>query len=109
VLTGLDERAEADTDFRALLTDALDPYATLRSVYLQDRAGEIAALKGKPIVDEFDTPQDPGAPDAKPAAPSAAPELQDPLADPAAPPPAEPAPKPSDPPSGAGPAAPVQR
>jgi phospholipid-binding lipoprotein MlaA len=109
VLTGLDERAEADTDFRALLADALDPYATLRSVYLQDRAGEIAALKGKPIADEFDTPQDPAAPGAKPAAPSAAPELQDPLADPAAPPPAEPAPKPSDPPSGAGPAAPVQR
>ena len=46
VLTGLDARAEYDADLKALLDDALDPYATLRSVYLQDRAGEIAALKG---------------------------------------------------------------
>ena len=33
-------------DLNALFGGAVDPYATLRSVYLQDRAGEIEALKG---------------------------------------------------------------
>jgi phospholipid-binding lipoprotein MlaA len=125
VLTGLDLRAESDTDLHALLDDALDPYATLRSVYLQDRAGEIAALKGKGATD-VSMPgdlQDPATEGARPASPelqdpladpaaqpapaapkaSAAPELQDPLADPAAVKPA-PAPAPA-----ADPGAPAQR
>ena len=92
VLTGLDRRAESDADLHALLDDALDPYATLRSVYLQDRAGEIAALKGKGATD-VSMPgdlQDPAAEGAKSAPTSASPELQDPLADPAA----QPAPSP---------------
>lgn len=121
VLTGLDERAEYDADLKALLDDALDPYATMRSVYLQDRAGEIAALKGAPADvsmpgDAVDpaakgarassTPEleDPLAdPDAKPASPStqpkapAAPELQDPLTDPAGPGPVPPPPNAADP------------
>ncbi|MBV8971495.1 MAG: VacJ family lipoprotein, partial [Sphingomonadaceae bacterium] len=88
-----------------------DPYAALRSSYLQDRAGEIAALHGsrrhrgaKPANgDEFSQPlADPAAPGqpATPAAPpSRASELQDPLADPAAPAPstAKPAEKPRAP------------
>jgi phospholipid-binding lipoprotein MlaA len=129
VLTGLDLRAESDADLHALLDDALDPYATLRSVYLQDRAGEIAALKGKGATD-VSMPgdlQDPAAEGAKSAPTSASPELQDPLADPAAQP-APPQPKASsapelkdpladpatakpssDPAPAGGPGAPVQR
>jgi phospholipid-binding lipoprotein MlaA len=93
ILYGLDARAEAEPDLRALLGDALDPYATLRSVYLQDRAGEIAALKGQPIVDEFNTPEDPAAARSQPASAAAAPELRDPLADPAGSPPDPPPPE----------------
>jgi len=93
VLTGLDLRAEADADLHALLDDALDPYATLRSVYLQDRAGEIAELKGKPA--DVSMPgdlEDPApASSARPTS-SGTPELNDPLADPAAQPPSEPEP-----------------
>jgi len=116
VLTGLDQRAEADADLRALLDDALDPYATLRSVYLQDRAGEIAALKGKAA--DVSMPGDLEDPAAavKPAVPaSTAPELQDPLADPASAPPQSPNPKPAEPsstpdePAAAVPKVPAQR
>lgn len=82
VLTGLDARAEYDADLKALLDDALDPYATLRSVYLQDRAGEIAALKGASA--DVSMPGDEIDPAAKGARASATPELGDPLADPAA-------------------------
>lgn len=70
VITGLDARVEADAELKSLYSTALDPYATLRSVYLQSRAGEIAALKGKKA-DELDIPlddplQDPAAPPAAP-------------------------------------------
>lgn len=104
VLTGLDQRAEADADLNALFDGAVDPYATLRSVYLQDRAGEIAALKGRrgadtatpdlrdpanaeaPASSELSDPlADPAAPKADGAPSSAAPELQDTLTDPAGP------------------------
>ena len=93
VISGLDQRAEADQDLKALFSTAVDPYATLRSVYLQDRAGEIRALKGKSAIkaaspldtdlsDPLSNPlADPGA--APPKSESPAPELDDPLADPA--------------------------
>ncbi len=80
---GLDMRAEADPELRALFGDAVDPYATLRSVYLQNRAAEIEEVRGGhgrkktgdlPELNESLT--DP--------APSDAPELQDPMTDPAA-------------------------
>lgn len=81
VLGGLDLRAENDEALRALLAGAVDPYATLRSAYLQDRAATIAGLR-------------------RGAAPAANP-LDDPLTDPAAadlpagpPPPGEAAPAP---------------
>ncbi|MGN6375415.1 MAG: MlaA family lipoprotein, partial [Sphingomonas sp.] len=83
---GLDERARADADLKALFNSAVDPYATLRSVYLQDRAGEIARLKGKsatpmtPGDDLMDPLADPAAGDTR----STTPELGDPLSDPAA-------------------------
>lgn len=122
VLTGLDRRAEADADFQALLSGAVDPYATLRSVYLQDRAGEIAQLHGKPrgaapSEGSDDSLLDPAAaPGARP--PAGASELADPLADPAAPPAAAAPPMPAEPanpaltpapPVAADPTAPVRR
>jgi phospholipid-binding lipoprotein MlaA len=45
VLGGLDQRVEADADLKALLSGAADPYATLRSVYLQSRAAEIRTVQ----------------------------------------------------------------
>lgn len=96
VVTGLDARAEADSDLNAILGDAVDPYATFRSVYLQDRAGEIAQLHGPghagakaddlrdPLADPAAIPPAPADPATVPPA-STARELQDPLADPAAP------------------------
>jgi phospholipid-binding lipoprotein MlaA len=47
VVGGLDARAEADDDLRRFREDSIDPYAALRASYLQDRAGEIAALKAR--------------------------------------------------------------
>ena len=45
IVGGLDQRAEAEEDLRTILADSVDPYATMRSLVLQDRAGEIEALK----------------------------------------------------------------
>lgn len=86
-LTGLDTRAEADGDLQALFAGAVDPYATLRSVYLQDRAGEIAELKSKraassPAPELGEPLEDPAGTATPPD--STAPELSDPLTDPAA-------------------------
>lgn len=92
VIEGLDKRAEADAGFKALLDGAADPYATLRSVYQQDRAAEIAEIKGMaaspgglddPLLD----------PEADPTAPvdstgETPPEATDPLAPSDAPAPA---------------------
>jgi phospholipid-binding lipoprotein MlaA len=86
VVSGLDQRAEADQDLQALFGSAVDPYATLRSVYLQDRAGEIEALKGRkaktptsPLDTDLSDPlNDPAA-----TPQSTASEFSDPLADPA--------------------------
>jgi len=47
LVSGLGERVEADAELKSLFATAVDPYATLRSVWLQDRTAEIAALKGK--------------------------------------------------------------
>ncbi len=60
VVEGLDLRAENDAELRAIREDSVDPYAALRASYLQDRAGEIAALKANdgeaPANDAFDDP-----------------------------------------------------
>jgi phospholipid-binding lipoprotein MlaA len=45
--TGLDLRIESDADLKVLLGGAADPYATLRSVYLQNRAAEVRAVRGQ--------------------------------------------------------------
>lgn len=75
-LSGLDERANNDQDLKAMLEDAVDPYATFRETWLQDRQGEIDRLKAP----DGKNPGDFGA--GAPAAPAL---LDDPLIDPAAP------------------------
>jgi len=102
VLVGLDARAEADGDLKALLGGAVDPYATLRSAFLQTRAAEVYALRhsdsasASPLEDPLADPaggsagassQEMSDPLTDPAAPAAAPSsaLSDPLVDPAAP------------------------
>ena len=87
IIGGLDQRAEADDDLRVITEDSVDPYATLRSVVLQDRAGEIAGLKSGSLDD----------PTKDPLSIPADPTLDDPLQDPAAPAeqPVEPAPIPN--------------
>ncbi len=65
VVGGLDQRAQSDDALKALKAQSVDPYAALRSSYLQSREGEIASLK---------------APDGTAPANAA---LDDPLRDPA--------------------------
>jgi phospholipid-binding lipoprotein MlaA len=89
VITGLDLRAESDPELRALFGGAVDPYATLRSVWLQNRAAEVADLRHHRVEvrspSELDDPlRDPGATTAS-SPESGARELQDPMTDPAAP------------------------
>lgn len=101
VLTGLDLRVESDAPLKALMASAIDPYATLRSSYLQDRAGRIAATHGAAAAvvtgDPLEDPlADPAADATEPpaATPSPAPIAGDPLSDPLADPAAGTAPTP---------------
>jgi phospholipid-binding lipoprotein MlaA len=79
IIPGLDLRAQADPELRALLGGAVDPYATLRSAWLQNRAAEIVEQHHPhnmpPVAPELDDPlRDPaGAPasgEPVPAAPA---------------------------------------
>jgi ABC-type transporter lipoprotein component MlaA len=45
IVSGLDERAENDEALKALLEDSVDPYATFRETWLQQRKAEIEQLK----------------------------------------------------------------
>lgn len=113
VITGLDLRVESDVELRAILGGAADPYASLRSVFLQSRIADINEIKGKKSSPLLDDPlADPGAApgDEKPAPapvtdPNAAPTPVAPTPDaekPAAPgPDAKPADQPPPPPSSA--------
>jgi phospholipid-binding lipoprotein MlaA len=47
VVGALDRRNASEDEMNSLLGQAADPYATLRSVYVQQRAGEIDALRGR--------------------------------------------------------------
>lgn len=60
VIGGLDERAAAGPQIRALLSDAADPYATLRSTYMQSRAAEIRGDNALPPLPDIEG--DPGPP-----------------------------------------------
>jgi phospholipid-binding lipoprotein MlaA len=66
IVDGLDQRERNDDDLKAMLSDAIDPYATFRADYLQDRQAEIEELK------------------ARAGEHAAVPSFDDPLADPAA-------------------------
>ncbi len=81
IITGLGERVDADQDLETIRQTSTDPYASLRSLYLQNRQAEVTG-KGVTIenLPDFD---DPGA---KPAPGAAAP--PSPQAQPT-PPPAE--------------------
>ena len=66
VIGGLAMRAGADSDLQTLLQDAADPYATLRSTYLQSRQGEIEGSRALPALPDIDS--SPGPEDAPPSA-----------------------------------------
>jgi phospholipid-binding lipoprotein MlaA len=72
IVDGLDQRAEADAQLQAIDDMSTDPYASLRSLYEQNRAAEIQeAVTGtstppEPILNDFD---DPGASPAPVSAP----------------------------------------
>jgi phospholipid-binding lipoprotein MlaA len=56
VTGGLDIRVASEGELNALLSDATDPYATLRSVYLQNKQSEIEGGAGPADLPDFDSP-----------------------------------------------------
>jgi phospholipid-binding lipoprotein MlaA len=62
VMAGLDQRAEADQQLKVIDSMSTDSYASLRSLYLQNRAAEIASPPGVtpdgalPQLPDFDAP-----------------------------------------------------
>jgi phospholipid-binding lipoprotein MlaA len=71
VTQGLDRRARSDAELKALNETSVDPYASLRSVYIQSRNS--AAGKAQPLEEfpDFDEPdQDSAAPPPTPIAPA---------------------------------------
>jgi phospholipid-binding lipoprotein MlaA len=64
VIQGLDLRSRSDDDLKALLADATDPYATLRSAYLQNQQSQIDDRdEDKPATPQFqDIPSEPSEP-----------------------------------------------
>jgi phospholipid-binding lipoprotein MlaA len=72
VVSGLDTRVMTEAQLNALLSGAVDPYATLRSVYLQNKQGEIDG-GGVPLnLPSFDDAV-PAEPPAPPPSPDASP------------------------------------
>ena len=68
VVGGLDLRNETGPQLDALLSDATDPYATLRSVYLQNKQAEIEGESAPLDLPSFDTPSPTPAPPGPTAA-----------------------------------------
>jgi phospholipid-binding lipoprotein MlaA len=63
VSRGLDQRVQNEQDFKTLLSDAADPYATLRSTYLQSRESEIRGEDVTPAdLPDLDQPTTPSSP-----------------------------------------------
>ncbi len=69
VVSGLDERSNADQALDAVLADATDPYATLRSLYLQNQQAKIDDVPpgALPVLPAFDD-QPASQPTARPTA-----------------------------------------
>jgi phospholipid-binding lipoprotein MlaA len=59
VASGLDLRSASDAELTALVADAADPYATLRSAFLQMRQGEIDEGRAPPPLPELEDPEAP--------------------------------------------------
>ena len=102
VAAGLDQRAEADDQLKAIDSMSTDPYASLRSLYLQNRAAIIASPPGAtpeaPLsqLPDFDTPGQGAAP--APIPPETPGQTTQPAPQPIEPgPPAAPEPKPVEP------------
>lgn len=75
IIGGIDQRANAEGDLEQIDQMGADPYATLRSLYLQNRQSEIHPGQGVniedlPDFDETPTSPAPAAPPAQPGAPS---------------------------------------
>ena len=86
IVGGLNQRAEVDRELATLLGDAADPYATLRSTYLQARQGEIDGDQAPAALPDIGSPgPEVGPPDGLPPIDSAP--------APTAPPSAEPTPE----------------
>lgn len=67
VLGAIDTRARVDEDLTVMMGTATDPYATMRSVYLQNRAAEVNQARWTHSdLPDFDTPAD--TPPAQPRA-----------------------------------------
>ena len=63
VATGLDQRVRTEDDLKTLLSDSADPYATLRSTFLQSRQSEIRGEDAiPPVLPDLDLPALPPAP-----------------------------------------------
>jgi phospholipid-binding lipoprotein MlaA len=83
IVDGLDQRAEADTQLRTIDDTSADSYASLRSLYEQNRAVQIQeAITGMTgaATPSFDDLQDPGAAPAPARPPAAAPPPSSPSA-----------------------------
>jgi phospholipid-binding lipoprotein MlaA len=104
VVSGLDLRAEADSSLKSLLADATDPYATIRSAYLQNLQSQVdgGALPAQALPD-FDDATTPAAPPSSASPPPAPP----PSSDAPAPDPTPRTDAPNPPPAPAQPAAPA--
>ena len=95
IVGGLDQRDQADADLQQIESMGTDSYATLRSLYMQQRQADIHADQPVKIEDlpDFDQGAAPAVPSATTPAPAPLPNL----AVPSTPPPASPAPAASDP------------
>ncbi len=81
---GLNQRQAVAKDYEALLAGATDPYATLRSTYLQSREAQIRGVAALPALPEIDdsppTLESPQTPKSTPPAPASSPTAQPPTA-----------------------------
>ncbi|HUO12278.1 MAG TPA: MlaA family lipoprotein [Caulobacteraceae bacterium] len=67
IVSGLDTRYRAEPELEAVLSEATDPYATLRSVYLQNRGAMVRGENATPALPPMD--ELPSAPSTAPAQP----------------------------------------